>query len=161
MPERHNLYGNSLDFKLNIWKKKNIWLYVIYDDSGDNVPFQMIWNCFCASNCTNCTKLLRFVSISPEIAPLSKFPDQYKHLRYLSFHQFLLECKRLKKPQYFSNAHIWFFKKEIQHGFLHFAWFSAGWYFQLVNIFHFFFMFSMFSKLTPGSPIQGGRMEQF
>ena len=24
LPERHNLYGNSLDFKLNIWKKKNI-----------------------------------------------------------------------------------------------------------------------------------------
>ena len=118
----------------------NIWLFVIYDDSGDNVPFQMIWNCFCASNCTNCTKLLRFVSISPEIAPLSKFPDQYKHLRYLSFHQFLLECKRLKKTQYFSNAHIWFFKKEIQHGFLHFAWCSAGWYFQLVNIFLLFFL---------------------
>ena len=23
LPERYNLYGNSLDFKLNIWKKKN------------------------------------------------------------------------------------------------------------------------------------------
>ena len=81
---------------------------MIYDDSGDNVPFQMIWNCFCASNCTNCTKLLRFVSISPEIAPLSKFPDQYKHLRYLSFHQCLLKCKRLKKhntfPMHISDS---------------------------------------------------------
>ena len=74
---------------------------MIYDDSGDNVPFQMIWNCFCASNCTNCTKLLRFVSISPEIAPSSKFSDQYKHLRYLSFqrsisitHDQLLLCMK-------------------------------------------------------------------
>ena len=23
LPERHNLYGDSLDFKLNIWKEKN------------------------------------------------------------------------------------------------------------------------------------------
>ena len=25
LPERHNLYGNSLDFKLNIYKKKKKW----------------------------------------------------------------------------------------------------------------------------------------
>ena len=24
LPERHNLYGNSLDFKLNIYKKKKV-----------------------------------------------------------------------------------------------------------------------------------------
>ena len=41
--------------------------------------------------------------------------------------------QKIKKTHYFFNAHIWFFKKEIQHGSLHF-----GWYFQLVNIFHFF-----------------------
>ena len=133
---------------------------MIYDDSGDNVPFQMIWNCFCASNCTNCTKLLRFVSISPEIAPLSKFPDQYKHLRYLSFHQFLLECKRLKKhntfPMHISDSS----KKKYNMAFYILLDVLLADIFSWL-IFFIFFMFSMFSKLTPGSPIKGGRMEQF
>ena len=33
LPERHNLYGNSLDFKLNICKKKK-YIVVVGDGGG-------------------------------------------------------------------------------------------------------------------------------
>ena len=36
LPERHNLYGNSLDFKLNIYKKK-----MILVDKNDYITFRL------------------------------------------------------------------------------------------------------------------------
>ena len=77
LPERHNLYGNSLDFKLNIYKKK-IYFYfqLLFLRQGNSIYF-LPSSCF-QTRSPRHPNVIFFILLSKDKTQVPGIPKSFK-----------------------------------------------------------------------------------